>query len=120
VPQKASAPKISLNKAPPPITGFDRRTEQKLTRGNVEIESRLEEKTWKDDGEQQITCKPWRIHRAEGTDDHTRDHQCGGVWDLQPARSDGSGGCHGEQDYQRRFNRHGLSARQSDWRWHGQ
>ncbi|MEK7258990.1 MAG: hypothetical protein AAB211_04250, partial [Pseudomonadota bacterium] len=26
VPQKPSAPKISLNKAPPPITGFDRRT----------------------------------------------------------------------------------------------
>lgn len=29
-------------KAPPPITGFDRRTTQKLTRGNVEIESRLD------------------------------------------------------------------------------
>lgn len=42
LPQKASTPKISLNKFPPPITGFDRRTEQKLTRGNVEIESRLD------------------------------------------------------------------------------
>ena len=42
VPRKASAPKISLNQGPPPITGFDRRTEQKLTRGNVEIESRLD------------------------------------------------------------------------------
>ena len=42
LPQKPSAPKISLNKGPPPITGFDRRTEQKLTRGNVEIESRID------------------------------------------------------------------------------
>ena len=42
VPQKASTPRISLNKSPPPITGFDRRTGQKLTRGNVEIESRLD------------------------------------------------------------------------------
>jgi DNA-nicking Smr family endonuclease len=42
LPLKASAPKISLNRAAPPITGFDRRTEQKLTRGNVEIESRLD------------------------------------------------------------------------------
>ena len=42
LPQKASTPKISLNKAPPPITGFDRRTEQKLMRGKVEIESRLD------------------------------------------------------------------------------
>ena len=42
LPQKAAAPKISLNKGPPPITGFDRRTQQKLTRGNVEIESRLD------------------------------------------------------------------------------
>jgi DNA-nicking Smr family endonuclease len=41
-PQKASAPKLSLSKAPPPITGFDRRTEQKLMRGKVEIESRLD------------------------------------------------------------------------------
>ncbi len=29
-------------KVPPPITGFDRRTTQKLTRGNVEIESRFD------------------------------------------------------------------------------
>jgi DNA-nicking Smr family endonuclease len=45
------APKISVThvhvprintKAPPPITGFDRRTAQKFTRGNVEIESRLD------------------------------------------------------------------------------
>jgi DNA-nicking Smr family endonuclease len=42
LPQKASAPKISLNKSPPQITGFDRRTEQKLMRGKVEIESRLD------------------------------------------------------------------------------
>lgn len=42
LPQKASAPKISLNKSPAPITGFDRRTEQKLMRGKVEIESRLD------------------------------------------------------------------------------
>jgi DNA-nicking Smr family endonuclease len=42
VPQKASQPKLSLNKAPPPITGFDRRTEQKFMRGKVEIESRLD------------------------------------------------------------------------------
>jgi DNA-nicking Smr family endonuclease len=42
LPQKASAPKIPLNKSPPPITGFDRRTEQKLMRGKVEIESRLD------------------------------------------------------------------------------
>jgi DNA-nicking Smr family endonuclease len=42
LPQKASTPKISLNKGPPPITGFDRRTEQKLMRGKVEIESRLD------------------------------------------------------------------------------
>jgi DNA-nicking Smr family endonuclease len=42
VPQKTFAPKILLHKGPPPITGFDRRTEQKLTRGNVEIESRLD------------------------------------------------------------------------------
>jgi DNA-nicking Smr family endonuclease len=41
-PQKASAPKLSLSKAPPPITGFDRRTEQKLMRGKVEIESCLD------------------------------------------------------------------------------
>ncbi|HLA02253.1 MAG TPA: Smr/MutS family protein [Aestuariivirga sp.] len=41
-PQKASAPKLSLSKAPPPITGFDRRTGQKLMRGKVEIESRLD------------------------------------------------------------------------------
>ena len=40
--QKASVPKLSLNKAPPPITGFDRRTEQKFMRGKVEIESRLD------------------------------------------------------------------------------
>jgi DNA-nicking Smr family endonuclease len=46
-----SAPKISAPnnhipraaaKTPPPITGFDRRTAQKFTRGNVEIESRLD------------------------------------------------------------------------------
>jgi DNA-nicking Smr family endonuclease len=42
LPQKASTPKISHNKGPPPITGFDRRTEQKLMRGKVEIESRLD------------------------------------------------------------------------------
>jgi DNA-nicking Smr family endonuclease len=29
-------------KAPPPITGFDRRTTQKLSRGNVEIEARFD------------------------------------------------------------------------------
>jgi len=43
---KLSAPHIhiprSAAKVPPPITGFDRRTTQKLTRGNVEIESRLD------------------------------------------------------------------------------
>ena len=42
MPQKAVAAKLSLSKSPPPITGFDRRTEQKLTRGNVEIESRID------------------------------------------------------------------------------
>jgi DNA-nicking Smr family endonuclease len=45
------APKISLphlhvprlpSKLPPPITGFDRRTAQKLTRGNVDIDSRFD------------------------------------------------------------------------------
>ena len=40
--QKPSAPRVSLNKTPPPITGFDRRTEQKLLRGKVEIEARLD------------------------------------------------------------------------------
>jgi len=43
---KLSAPHIHIPRnaatAPPPITGFDRRTAQKLTRGNVEIESRLD------------------------------------------------------------------------------
>jgi DNA-nicking Smr family endonuclease len=29
-------------KSPPPLSGFDRRTSQKLTRGNVEIESRID------------------------------------------------------------------------------
>ncbi len=31
-----------LHKSPPPITGFDRRTTQKMTRGNVEIERRID------------------------------------------------------------------------------
>lgn len=43
---KISAPYIHVPRAaaraPPPITGFDRRTAQKLTRGNVEIESRFD------------------------------------------------------------------------------
>lgn len=30
------------HKSPPPITGFDRRTTQKMTRGNVEIERRID------------------------------------------------------------------------------
>ena len=39
---KSPAPRITLNKLPPPITGFDRRTEQRLMRGKVEIEGRLD------------------------------------------------------------------------------
>jgi hypothetical protein len=42
VPPKPVAPKMAIKKSPPPITGFDRRTEQKLMRGKVEIESRLD------------------------------------------------------------------------------
>jgi DNA-nicking Smr family endonuclease len=42
VPPKLVASKLALKKLPPPITGFDRRTEQKLMRGKVEIESRLD------------------------------------------------------------------------------
>ncbi len=42
VAQKTPVPKLSPSKAPPQITGFDRRTEQKLMRGKVEIESRLD------------------------------------------------------------------------------
>ena len=42
----SSAPHVhvpsSLHKAPPQITGLDRRTTQKLTRGQVEIERRLD------------------------------------------------------------------------------
>jgi DNA-nicking Smr family endonuclease len=30
------------SKTPPPITGFDRRTEQKLTRGNADIDARID------------------------------------------------------------------------------
>lgn len=30
------------SKSPPPLSGFDRRTTQKLTRGNVEIDSRID------------------------------------------------------------------------------
>lgn len=41
-----SAPHVHMqrpaSKAPPPITGFDRRTTQKLARGNVEIEARFD------------------------------------------------------------------------------
>jgi DNA-nicking Smr family endonuclease len=43
---KISAPHVEIPRAvaklPPPITGFDRRTAQKLTRGNVEIEKRFD------------------------------------------------------------------------------
>ncbi|MGQ0484703.1 MAG: Smr/MutS family protein [Hyphomicrobiales bacterium] len=43
---KISAPHSHIPRAvaklPPPITGFDRRTAQKLTRGNVDIESRFD------------------------------------------------------------------------------
>ncbi len=42
VPPKPASPKLPLKRSPPPITGFDRRTEQKLMRGKVEIESRLD------------------------------------------------------------------------------
>jgi DNA-nicking Smr family endonuclease len=42
VPPKPVAPKMAIKKSPPPITGFDRRTEQKLMRGKVEIEGRLD------------------------------------------------------------------------------
>jgi DNA-nicking Smr family endonuclease len=41
-PPKPAAHKPVLKKSPPPITGFDRRTEQKLMRGKVEIEGRLD------------------------------------------------------------------------------
>ena len=39
VPAKPLAHKPTPHKSPPPITGFDRRTEQKLMRGKAEIES---------------------------------------------------------------------------------
>jgi DNA-nicking Smr family endonuclease len=43
---RVSAPHVqvprNLPQGPPPITGFDRRTSQKLLRGNVEIERRLD------------------------------------------------------------------------------
>lgn len=39
VPKRTAHPKP---KSPPPLSGFDRRTSQKLTRGNVEIESRID------------------------------------------------------------------------------
>ena len=43
---RPSAPQVHLSrpalKTPPPITGFDRRTTQKMTRGNVEIERRID------------------------------------------------------------------------------
>ena len=42
VPSKPLAAKSAVHKAPPPITGFDRRTEQRLMRGKVEIESRID------------------------------------------------------------------------------
>ena len=42
VPPKPAAPKYASPKSPPPISGFDRRTEQKLMRGKVEIESRID------------------------------------------------------------------------------
>lgn len=43
---RISAPHIHVPrpsaKSPPPITGFDRRTTQKMTRGNIEIELRID------------------------------------------------------------------------------
>lgn len=42
VPSKPQVPKSTPRKSPPPMTGFDRRTEQKLMRGKVEIESRID------------------------------------------------------------------------------
>ncbi|MBI2717794.1 MAG: Smr/MutS family protein [Rhizobiales bacterium] len=37
----AHVPRVQA-KSPPPLTGFDRRTTQKMTRGNIEIDSRLD------------------------------------------------------------------------------
>jgi DNA-nicking Smr family endonuclease len=42
IPSKPAAAKLAVKRTPPPITGFDRRTEQKLMRGKVEIESRID------------------------------------------------------------------------------
>jgi DNA-nicking Smr family endonuclease len=42
LPAKPEAARPPARPSPPPITGFDRRTEQKLMRGKVEIESRLD------------------------------------------------------------------------------
>ncbi len=42
IPTKPATVKPSSKRSPPPITGFDRRTEQRLMRGKVEIESRLD------------------------------------------------------------------------------
>lgn len=43
---RVSAPHVHLPrphaKSPPPITGFDRRTTQKMTRGNIDIERRID------------------------------------------------------------------------------
>lgn len=35
-------PRSSVPKSPPPITGFDRRTSQRLIRGNVDIDGRID------------------------------------------------------------------------------
>jgi DNA-nicking Smr family endonuclease len=42
VPAKPAAAKPVLHKSPPPLTGFDRRTEQKLMRGKVEVDARID------------------------------------------------------------------------------
>ncbi len=42
VPKVPVKPRPASSKTPPPLSGFDRRTTQKLTRGNVEIDSRID------------------------------------------------------------------------------
>jgi DNA-nicking Smr family endonuclease len=41
-PKAPAVHRPTSSKSPPPLSGFDRRTTQKLTRGNVEIDSRID------------------------------------------------------------------------------
>jgi len=41
-PKPAIVPPPAAARSPPPLTGFDRRTSQKFTRGNVDIEARID------------------------------------------------------------------------------